>query len=181
MNPWLSWSEYGPFRAVHQGTPERRYLINVSERTAECYNQAFRWLPNENPTEQDLKQVVVAMRDGSLKPRSVNSYRTAINASLFHELVHSTGHPNRLNRSTLTDFERWGDATYSKEELVAELGASFLAGFSGIENTTLSNSAAYLTNWLHALRQDSRMIVIAASQAQKATDLILNVSAAVAS
>jgi len=100
-------------------------------------------------------------------------------STLFHELTHSTGHPKRLNRSTLTDFERWGDATYSKEELVAELGAAFLAGYCGIENTTLVNSASYLSNWLEALKNDSRMIVIAGSQAQKATDLILGVPPAI--
>lgn len=97
-------------------------------------------------------------------------------STLFHEMVHSTGHSTRLNRSTLTDFEHWGDQTYSKEELVAELGAAFLAGFCGIENRTIDNSAAYLANWLQALRNDSRMIVVAGSQAQRATDLILNIA-----
>lgn len=97
-------------------------------------------------------------------------------STLFHELTHSTGHSTRLNRSTLTDFERWGDQTYSKEELVAELGAAFLAGFCGIENRTIDNSTAYLANWLQVLRNDSRMIVVAGSQAQKATDLILNIA-----
>ncbi|MBZ5689963.1 MAG: ssDNA-binding domain-containing protein [Acidobacteriia bacterium] len=94
-------------------------------------------------------------------------------STLFHELVHSAGHPSRLNRSTLTDFERFGDCNYQREELVAELGAAFLAGYCGIENRTICNSAAYLANWLQVLRNDSRMIVTAGSQAQKATDLIL--------
>ncbi len=61
---------------------ERQYLVNVSERSIEWYKQAFRWLPNQDPTDQDLNQVVVRMRDGGLKARSVNSYRTAINAYL---------------------------------------------------------------------------------------------------
>jgi len=100
-------------------------------------------------------------------------------STLFHELVHSTGHSTRLNRSTLTDFERWGDETYSREELCAEMGAAFLAGYCGIENRTIRNSAAYLANWLDVLRHDSRMIVIAGTQAQKATDLILSISPAV--
>jgi antirestriction protein ArdC len=97
-------------------------------------------------------------------------------STLFHESVHATGHPSRLNRASLTDFERFGDASYSREELVAEMGAAFLAGYCGTQNQTLVNSAAYLANWLQVLRNDSRMIVIAGSQAQKATDLILNVS-----
>ncbi len=96
-------------------------------------------------------------------------------STLFHELVHSTGHPARLNRSTLTDFERFGDEIYSREELVAEMGAAFLAGFCGVENRTINNSAAYLASWLKALKDDSRMVLIAASQAQKAADLILGV------
>jgi len=95
-------------------------------------------------------------------------------STLFHELVHSTGHPERLNRSTLTDFERFGDEIYSREELVAEMGAAFLAGYCGIENRTINNSVAYLASWLEALKNDSRMVLIAAGQAQKAADLILS-------
>ena len=97
-------------------------------------------------------------------------------STLFHELTHSTGHPTRLNRSTLMDFERFGDHNYSREELVAELGAAFLAGYCGIENKTINNSAAYLASWLDALKNDHRMVLIAASQAQKAADLILGVA-----
>lgn len=97
-------------------------------------------------------------------------------STLFHELTHSTGHRSRLNRSSLTDFERFGDQNYSREELVAEMGAAFLAGYCGIENRTINNSAAYLANWLDALKNDSRMVLVAASQAQKAADLILGVN-----
>ena len=97
-------------------------------------------------------------------------------STLFHELTHSTGHRSRLNRSSLTDFERFGDQNYSREELVAEMGAAFLAGYCGIENRTIDNSAAYLANWLDALKNDARMVLVAASQAQKAADLILGVN-----
>ena len=97
-------------------------------------------------------------------------------STLFHELAHSTGHPARLNRSSLTDLERFGDHDYSREELVAEMGAAFLCGITGIENKTINNSAAYLANWLEALKNDSRMVLVAAGQAQKAADLILGVT-----
>jgi antirestriction protein ArdC len=95
-------------------------------------------------------------------------------STLFHELTHSTGHPHRLNRSTLATFERFGDEKYSAEELVAEMGAAFLCGLTGIENKTIRNSAAYLQSWLEVLKQDSRLVLVAAGQAQKATDLILS-------
>jgi antirestriction protein ArdC len=97
-------------------------------------------------------------------------------STLFHELTHSTGHPARLNRASLMDFERFGDQNYSREELVAEMGAAFLAGYCGIENRIINNSAAYLANWLNALQKDSRLVLVAASQTQKAADLILGVT-----
>jgi antirestriction protein ArdC len=95
--------------------------------------------------------------------------------TLFHELVHSTGHPKRLNRPTLIHHEHFGDENYSREELVAEMGSAFLCGYTGIGNRTITNSAAYLANWLQALKSDSRLVVVAASQAQKAADMILGV------
>lgn len=110
----------------------------------------------------------VAMPDRTCFDNSEEFYST-----LFHELVHSTGHPARLNRSTLTDFERFGDENYSREELIAEMGAAFLSGYCGIENRTIENSASYLANWLKVLKSDSRLVLIAASQAQKAADMIL--------
>ena len=92
---------------------------------------------------------------------------------LFHELTHSTGHAGRLNRATLVDALRFGDTNYSKEELVAEMGAAFLCGVAGIENRTADASAAYIKGWLDKLSQDMRLLVQAASQAQRAADYIL--------
>jgi antirestriction protein ArdC len=93
-------------------------------------------------------------------------------STLFHEMTHSTGHPSRLNRPTLSDAARFGDANYSKEELVAEMGAAYLCGFAGIENKTIDESASYLASWLRVLRSDHRLLISAASQAQKAVDYV---------
>jgi antirestriction protein ArdC len=95
-------------------------------------------------------------------------------ATVFHELVHAVGHRSRLNRPTLTDLCLFGDPTYAKEELVAEFGAAYLCGVSGIANTTLATSAAYLQSWMQVLRHDPTMLVQAAAQAQKAADYIQN-------
>ena len=75
---------------------------------------------------------------------------------------------------------RFGDANYSREELVAEMGAAFLCGVAGIDNATVHQSAAYLHGWLAALKADTRLLVIAAAQAQKAADYILGRAQAVA-
>ena len=94
-------------------------------------------------------------------------------STVFHELVHATGHEKRLGRPGITDATFFGDHAYSKEELVAEMGAAFLAGRCGISQETEANSAAYIAGWLKKLRDDKRLVVTAAAQAQKATDLIL--------
>jgi antirestriction protein ArdC len=94
-------------------------------------------------------------------------------STLFHELTHSTGHPKRIGREGIERLNTFGSESYSKEELVAEMGAAMLAGVAGIERRTLANSAAYLKSWIDVLKADSRMVVFAASQAQKAADYIL--------
>jgi antirestriction protein ArdC len=94
-------------------------------------------------------------------------------STLFHELVHATGHETRLKRSTLTESAGFGSNPYCKEELIAEMGAAFLCGQAEIAERTIDNSAAYLKGWLEQLRQDKMLIVQAAAQAQKATDFII--------
>ena len=92
---------------------------------------------------------------------------------LFHELTHSTGHESRLNRPGISEISGFGSVKYSKEELIAEMGAAFLAAKAGIEQTTLENSAAYLQSWIKVLKGDPKLAIQAASQAQKAADHIL--------
>jgi antirestriction protein ArdC len=92
-------------------------------------------------------------------------------STLFHELVHSTGHESRLNR---TFGDHFGDELYSKEELVAEMGAAFLCAVAGIANEhTDRNTTAYIQNWIAKLEADNRLIVHAAANAQRAADCIL--------
>lgn len=93
-------------------------------------------------------------------------------STLFHELVHSTGHESRVGRPGIEDFNGFGSHQYSKEELVAEMGAAFLSGLAGIESKTLDNSAAYLASWVGKLKEDPKLVVQAAAQAQKAVDFI---------
>ena len=83
-----------------------------------------------------------------------------------------------MNRDGVTEGHRFGDADYSKEELVAEMGAAFLCAATGIDpDATLTNSAAYIKNWLRVLNDDPQMIVQAASKAQKAADYAQGVRA----
>ena len=94
----------------------------------------------------------------------------------FHEAAHSTGHTSRLNRIGITSqAAAFGSETYSKEELVAEISAASLVHECGLETPqSFKNSAAYVQSWLKALRDDKRMIISAAGQAEKAVRRILN-------
>ena len=94
-------------------------------------------------------------------------------STAFHELTHSTGHSKRLNRLEQTAF--FGSEAYSKEELIAEIGASALMNAASLETpSSLRNSAAYIQNWLRILKKDKRFIVGASGKAEKAVQMILN-------
>jgi len=100
-------------------------------------------------------------------------------ATLFHELTHSTAHASRLGRkASITEWTRFGSPAYSREELVAEMGASFLMASCDLVDETIASSAAYLDNWLKVLRADPSMLLYAGQQAQKAADFILDRAAA---
>ena len=99
---------------------------------------------------------------------------------LFHELVHSTGAKHRLNREGVADAHYFGSANYSKEELVAELGATFLCSECGLTNDKIiENSTAYIQGWLKKLKNDKKLVVSAASAARKAAELVLGKGAKV--
>lgn len=90
-------------------------------------------------------------------------------ATLAHEATHWTGHQTRLDR-----FTRFSDRkAYAFEELIAEIGACMTCANLGLA-PDFAQSAAYLSGWLRALKDDKRLIFKAASEAQKAADLLMN-------
>ena len=97
--------------------------------------------------------------------------------TLFHELVHSTGHESRLNRKELMKMDPFATKSYSIEELTAEIGACYLNSFAGIDIEGMDNNIAYIHSWLNRLKNDKRFIFYASSHAQKAVDFILGIKA----
>jgi antirestriction protein ArdC len=90
------------------------------------------------------------------------------------KLAHSTGHTKRLNRFEGNEIRTF-NSNFSKEELIAEIGAAFLDSHAGILNDeTLQDSTAYIRGWLKQLRNDKKFIIEASAKAQKAVDYILN-------
>ncbi len=100
-----------------------------------------------------------------------NYYSTA-----FHEAIHSTGHATRLNRDGITLAVNFGSDRYSREELVAEFGATFLCGIAGIEQPILDGAASYIAGWRSKIKEEGgKLIIKAASEAQAAADYVLGV------
>ena len=156
-------------------SPEPHQVIHPIEQCEHIVNS----MPNPPSLEQDSRASYRPSTDTVGMPaRSAFDSSEGYYSTLFHELTHSTGHPSRVGREGIMEHNPFGSEDYSKEELVAEMGAAMLCGVAGVESRTLENSASYLQSWIIRLRSDSRLIVSAASQAQKAADYILGRTAA---
>jgi len=92
----------------------------------------------------------------------------------FHEAIHSTGHKSRLDR--LDKMASFGSDEYSKEELVAELGALYLEAITGIQTAIddFKNSQAYINGWISKFKSDPKLILSASTKAHEAVELILS-------
>lgn len=102
------------------------------------------------------------------KKNTAEFYSTA-----FHEITHSTGAKNRLDRLQKISF--FGSQDYSKEELVAEIGACGLLNLLNIETkASFTNSVAYIQSWIKQLKNDNKLIVSASAKAEKAIKYIIN-------
>jgi len=147
---------------------------------------------NKNEPMQEYARIVTEMKD---PPRIIHGedqadydpFRDIVNmprfesfesseayyGTLYHELIHSTGHSKRLNRKEIVENYDFGTEMYSEEELIAEIGACYLKSYTGIPITDLPNSAAYIAHWLKVLKNNRRFIVIASGRSQQAVEYIL--------
>jgi antirestriction protein ArdC len=102
----------------------------------------------------------------------IESFRDAESfyATLAHEATHWTKHPRRLERDL--GRKSWGDAGYTHEELVAELGAAFLCADLELTAEVREDHASYIASWLEVLKNDNRAILTAAAHAQRAVDYL---------
>jgi antirestriction protein ArdC len=148
-------------------------LLRIINPLEQC-ESIVKGMPNSPGLIQDSRACYWPSTDTVGMPaRSAFNSSEEYYSTLFHELTHSTGHSSRVGREGILNHNPFGSDDYSKEELVAEMGAAMLCGVAGIVSHTIDNSAAYLQTWIDRLRSDSRLIVSAASQAQKAADYIL--------
>jgi len=134
-------------------------------------------MPKRPEIRHKMNQAYYQKRDDYINMPKKEMFKSSEGyyGTLFHELIHSTGHKDRLDRKELMLGRGFKVEDYAVEELTAEMGASYLKSYAGINNDQHENSAAYIESWLGRLKKDKKFVVYASSQAQKATDYILNV------
>ena len=132
-------------------------------------------MPQRPPIKDGFTKAFYSLREDyvGMPARERFSREEEFYNTLYHEILHSTGHESRLNRSTLTEQAGFGSDPYCREELIAEIGAAFLCGEAQIAERTIDNSAAYVAEWLKRVKDDKKLIVQAAAQAQRAADFVL--------
>ena len=165
------------------GIAEKLGLSNASPRvpSLEQCEAIVTGMPNPPKREQDARAWYRPPTDTVGMPaRGLFNSSEEYYSTLFHELTHSTGHTSRVGREGIEQLNTFGSESYSREELIAEMGAAMLCGVTGIQQATIQNSAAYLKTWIERLKSDSKLLVSAASAAQKAIDYILGKSQAIA-
>jgi antirestriction protein ArdC len=141
--------------------------IEEAEAIVKGYNGAPAVVHNEQRAYYAIERDYVNMPKPETFVKPEFYYKT-----LFHEFTHSTGAAHRLNRK-LTGHQAGSQQDYSKEELIAETGASFLSGRAGIfDAPQLEQAAAYIQSWIKVLKNNNKMVIQAASEAQKAADYI---------
>jgi len=158
-----------------EGIAEKLGLGKSGPRVAdiEACERIVSEMPNKPAMAQHMQASYRASTDTvSMPAKTAFSNPEYYYSTLFHELIHSTGHQSRVGRDGIQHVESFGSESYSREELIAELGAAMLCGITGIIPATLTNSASYLQSWIEVLKGDSKLIVSAASAAQKAADYI---------
>lgn len=154
-----------PFKEVEPIEEAEKIITMYVEREHIDFNECA---SNEAYYSPLQDKVVVPMKE---QYNLVNEYYS----TTFHELTHSTGHKNRLDRLETEAIASFGSEEYSKEELVAEIGSATLMNVTGIETPkTFKNSTAYIQGWLQVLKNDNKFIVSASSKAEKAVNFIIS-------
>jgi len=137
----------------------QKYLSNGGPRV--------RWLPQDRAYYNGRADMI------TLPERSQFPTAGAYWGIVWHEAGHSTGHPDRLNREGIAEFDHFGTDRYGREELVAQMTSAMLQAITGTEtDREVTRSAAYLASWLNTIKADVRLVPQAAAAAQRAVDLI---------
>jgi len=172
--PFVRWSNVFNLEQT-EGIVAPALAIRLEQPPALEQAEALVHQANLCPIRREGFAAAYSPRDDIIRMPSPRMFRSSEDYyhTLFHEMTHATGHGSRLDREGITNPIRFGSERYSKEELIAELGAAFLSNEAGIlDQVRFDNSAAYLNSWIKKLEDDPALIVTAASQAQRGFDWV---------
>lgn len=158
----------------HSRFPEVK--LSDNEKITRCEDIIMNMPNPPNLRQIDANRAFYSPAQDFINLPSIGQFDTSEHyyATYFHELIHATGHSSRLARAEVMYFSGFGTKPYSQEELVAEMGASFLACHCQIDyESVVENNASYLAGWLNALKEDSKFIFRVSAEAQKAVEFIL--------
>ncbi|MXX71198.1 MAG: DUF1738 domain-containing protein [Gemmatimonadetes bacterium] len=150
-------------------TPEPLWKVHQeAERVMEDVGVPVRHVQGDRAYYHMKRDEIVLPERGQF-PSANHYYQTAL-----HELGHSTGHKDRMNRETLIEGidGGFGSPQYAREELRAEISAMMTGERVGVGHDP-SRGAAYVEGWIQALEEDPREIRRAAADAQRISDFVL--------
>lgn len=157
-------------KSIIEGLPDTEEMEIIPKLAAE---KTIREMPNPPKMEHGGDRAFYNSTKDLVKMPPLEKFKSEAGyfTTFFHELSHSTGAEKRLNR---VFGKKFGDDGYAKEELIAEMSASFLASHCGFLENTFENSSAYIQNWIKRFKDNKKLVIYAAQNAKKATEYILN-------
>jgi antirestriction protein ArdC len=154
---------------IPEWTPKQRTVFEVVEAGEHILNTCGATILHDQADRAFYNRSSDSIH---LPPKHAFKDAASYYGTALHEAAHSSGHPSRLNRATLNESYRFGDISYAKEELRAELASVFLAAERGIPHDP-EQHAAYVSSWINVLKQDKNEIFRAAHDASRAADFLL--------
>jgi antirestriction protein ArdC len=154
---------------IPQWTPKQRTVFEVDEVAEQILKNSGATIRHDQVDRAFYNRPADSIH---LPPKHAFKDAPGYYGTALHELAHWTGHPSRLDRATLNETYRFGDGSYAKEELRAELASVFLAAERGIPHDP-EQHAAYVSSWINVLKQDKNEIFRAAHDASRAADFLL--------
>ena len=154
---------------IPEWTPNERSVFEVVEAAEQILKNSGATILHDQPDRAFYNRLAdnIHLPAKRAFKDAAGYYGTAL-----HELAHWSGHPSRLNRATLNESYRFGDVSYAKEELRAEVASVFLAAERGIPHDP-GQHAAYVSSWITVLRGDKNEIFRAAHDASRAADFLI--------
>lgn len=167
--------EYLPAHAVAEIT-ETTLTLSPDEKIQQC-DEIYELWRDKAVLKHDEQRAFYRPKDDIINMPKFESFESpqTYYSTLYHEMTHATGHPTRLNRDGITKLSFFATESYGIEELIAEMGAARLCYEVGIDNT-VEASAAYIDNWMKAIKQTPSILYKAAAAAEKAVNHILGES-----